>query len=62
MLAKEWEGVVSARIVRRSLGPDGNAVGSFNHKKMLDTRIYNIMFMDGTVQELAANIIALSMY
>ena len=29
---------------------------------MLDPRIYDIMFMDGTVQQLAANRIALSMY
>ena len=29
---------------------------------MLDSRIYDIMFMDGTVQQLAANRISLSMY
>ena len=62
MLVKEGEGMVAARIVRRYLGPDGNAVGSFNHKKMLYTRIYDIMFMEGTVQQLAVNVIALSMY
>ena len=62
MLAKEGEGTISARVVRKSLGPDGNVVGSFNHNKMLDSRIYDIMFMDGTVKQLAANRIALSMY
>ena len=62
MLAKEGEGMVAARVVRRSLGPEGNAVGSFNHNKILDTRIYGIMFMDGTFQQLAANRIDLSMY
>ena len=54
--------MVAARVIKRSLGPDGNAVGAFNHKNMLDTRIYDIMFMDGTVQQIAANRIALSMY
>ena len=54
--------MVAARVTKRSLGPDGNAVGAFNHNKILDTRIYDIMFMDGTVQRLAAKIIALSMY
>ena len=49
MLAKEGKGVVAARVVRRSLGPDGKVVGSFNHNKMLDSRIYDIMFMDGTI-------------
>ena len=62
MMAKEGEGMGAARVVRRYLGTDGNVVGSFNHKKMLDSRIYDIMFMDGTVQPLATNRIALSMY
>ena len=62
MLVKEVEGMVAARVVRISLGPDGKVVGSFNHKKMSDSRIYDIMFMYGTVQQLAANRIALSMY
>ena len=62
MLAREGEGMVAARVIKRSLGHNGNAVGVFNHNKMLDTRIYDIMFMDGSVQQLAANIIALSMY
>ena len=54
--------MVAARSIKISLGPDGNAVGAFSHNKMLDTRIYDIRFMDGTVQLLATNIIALSMY
>ena len=62
MLAREGEGMVAARVIKRSLGPDGNSVGAFNHNKMLDTRIYDIMFMDGTFQHLAANRITLSMY
>ena len=33
MLAREGEGMVPARVIKRSLGPDGNAGGSFNHKK-----------------------------
>ena len=52
----------AAKLIKRALGPDVNAVGDFNHNKMLDIRIYDIMFMDGTVQQLAANRIALSMY
>ena len=51
-----------ARMVRRSLGPDSKVVASFNHKRMLDSRIYDIMFMDRTVQQLASNRIALSVY
>ena len=61
-LAKEGEGMVAARVVRISLVPHGNVAGSFNHNKMLDTRIYDIILMDGMVQQLAASRIALSMY
>ena len=62
MIEKEGEGMVAARVIKRSLGPDGKSVCSFNYNKMLDTSIYDIMFMEGTVQQLAANRIALSMY
>ena len=48
MLAREGEGMVAARVIKRYLVPDGNAVGAFNHNKILDTRIYDIMFMDAT--------------
>ena len=61
-LAKEGERMIAAIMVQGCLGPDGKVVGSFNHNKMLDSRIYYIMFMDGTVQQLAANRIPISMY
>ena len=54
--------MVAAIVVRISLGPYGKVGGSFDHNKMLDSRIYDIMFMDGRVQQLAANTITLSMY
>ena len=62
MLAKEGEGMLATRVVRRYLGPDGKVVGTLNRDKILDSSIYVIMFMDGTVQQLTANRIALSMY
>ena len=62
MLAREEEGTVAAIVIKISLETDGNAVGYFNHNKMLDRRIYDIMFMDRTVQQILANRIALSMY
>ena len=53
---------MAAKVVKRSLGPDGKVVGSLNHKKMLNIRIHDVMLMDGMVQQLAANRVALSMY
>ena len=49
MLAREGEGMIAARVIKRSLGPDRSSVGYFNHNKILDKSI-------------SANIIALSMY
>ena len=54
--------MVSTRVVRISLGPDSKVVGYFKYNKMLDSRIYDIIFMDRTVQQIAANRIALSIY
>ena len=34
MLTIEGEGMVAARVIKRSLGPEGNAVGAFNQKKI----------------------------
>ena len=44
MLAREGGGLLAARVIKISLGPDGNAVGAFNYNKMLDTRIYDIIY------------------
>ena len=35
MLVIEGEGMVAARVIKRSLGPEGNDVGAFNHKKKI---------------------------
>ena len=39
MIVKEGEGMVAARVVRRSLGPDGNVVDSFNHDKKFGLKV-----------------------
>ena len=60
MLPKEGKIMAAAKVVQRSLGTDGKVIGSFSHNKMLDTMIYDIMYMDGTAQQLATNRVALS--
>lgn len=62
MLPKDGKTMAAAKVIRRSTGSDGKVHGKFNSNKMLDTRIYDVMFMDGKLQQLAANRIALSMY
>jgi hypothetical protein len=37
---------------------DGNPIGKANYNPLLDTRLYDIEFPDGDIQEYAANVIA----
>ena len=62
ILPRDGERFQSARVVRRATEPDGSAIGTSNNNPILDTRIYEVMFNDGSTQEYAANRIALSMY
>eukprot|EP01082_Thalassiosira_pseudonana_P005598 g5187.t1 g5187 contig19:120121-121928(-) len=50
------------RVVKRKRDDNGNIVGTANANPILDTRVYEVMFPDGEVTELAANTIATSMY
>ena len=51
-----------ATVVRRSKGRDGSIQGSSGSNPMMDTRVYDVMFDDGTVKQYSANIIAENMY
>ena len=62
ILPREGERFQSAKVMRRATKPDGTSLGVYNSNPILDTRIYEVMFNDGTTQEYAANRIALSMY
>ncbi len=41
---------------------EGNPVGEYDSNPMLNTRVYDVMFPDGDVQQYSANIIAPSIY
>jgi len=62
ILPRDGERFQSARVVRRSTNADGSSIGTSNNNPILDTRIYEVMFNDGSTQEYAANRIALTMY
>ena len=51
-----------ATVVRRSRGRDGKFRGASGPTIGTDTRVYDVMFDDGTVKQYAANIIAENMY
>ena len=50
------------RVTKRLRDADGNPIGRANENPILDTREYVVEFDDGTQAELAANVIAQSMY
>ena len=52
----------SGTVIGRAKNNDGNGQGRRDANPMLDTRIYDVMFPDGTVNKYATNIIAENMY
>ena len=55
----EW---ISATVVKRKRGADGNLIGKRNPNPLLDTRVYEVQFPDGHSEEYTANLIAEALY
>lgn len=53
--------VTCGTVKRRALGPDGKVVGTYDENPMVNTMVYEVEFMDGTIQEYSANLIAENM-
>lgn len=51
-----------ARVVSRKRDRDGNPVGEGNKNPILDTRVYEVEFPDGSTREMAANAIAQALW
>ena len=47
----------SAKVVGRASDRDGMPIGEFNENPILNTRVYDVMFPDGNIQEYSANVI-----
>ena len=47
-----------ARVIARSKDEDGVDIGKYNPNKVLDSRVYDVMFPDGAIEQYAANVIA----
>ena len=48
-------------VQRRAVNNDGNLIGKANREPRLDTRLYEVMFPDGSTKEIVANLIAENM-
>ena len=62
LLPKNGEHIQAARVVGRSTGGDGKPIGEYNRNPILDTRIYNVMFPDGMIQQYAENLTSKNIY
>jgi len=50
------------KVINRKRDLDGNPIGRANTNPILDTRIYEVEFPDGTIAEYAANVLAEALY
>jgi len=50
-----------AKVIRRARNADGDVIGRANSNPLLDTRMYEVEFVDGRVSEITANLIAQNM-
>ena len=62
LLPQDGEHERAAKVVERSKDDRGNIKGSSNDNPILNTRVYNVMFPDGAVQQYGANVIAENLY
>ena len=58
LLPQNGESMKTARVVGRATGADGVPVGTYNSNPVLNTRVYDVMFPDGSIQQYSANVIA----
>jgi hypothetical protein len=58
VLLPQGESEQLAKVLRRSVDENGKLIGTFYDNPILNTLVYEVEFLDGTVKEHAANIIA----
>ena len=58
----QGDGYIAARVTKRAKGPDGNPIGKSHTNPLLDTRLYEIEQVDGTIRELQANVISENLF
>ena len=58
LLPQDGEYLRAATVVGRARDRDGMPIGEYHHNPILNSRVYDVMFPDGSIQQYAANIIA----
>ena len=62
VVLSKGDDMVAGKVVGRKRDSDGKPVGRENKNPMLDTRVYEVEFVDGGHAEFGANVIAENMY
>ena len=62
VLLPNGEHMQAARVVRRVKDDMGSVIGSYNDNPILDSRVYEVMFPDGVMQQYSANVIAQNLW
>ena len=58
LLPQDGEYMQMATVIGRATDSDGVPVGSYDSNPILNTRLYDVMFPDGSIRQYSANIIA----
>jgi hypothetical protein len=53
--------MMTAKVIKRSIGPDGCTAGEYDDNPMLNSIVYNVEFPDGQVKEYSANLMPKNM-
>ena len=62
VLLPKGDSLVSRQVIKQKRDDNGNPIGRSNSNPLLDKRVYEVQFPDGTEQEYTANLIATSLY
>jgi len=62
MLPNNGSYLKKARVINRTKDKDGNKIGSYHPNPILNTQIYDVLYPDGSVAQLSANMIAKNIY
>ena len=62
LLPQNGDVLKAARVIGRAVDDSGSSIGQYDSNPMLNTKVYDVMFPDGAVQQYAANVIAESLY
>ena len=62
LILPQGDRMVKGKVLKRKRGDDGAPVGVRNSNPIIDTRVYEVGFSDGSTAEYAANVIAENMF